>query len=187
MPSGTTDLSGDGDAESAEATLRAADDTAASAAEIAADAKGNATAWLDLLTDLSSSGEVLALPYGDVDVEGAYQAEFGELVAQASERGVQVLADHDIESIPVLAPTEGSLTGLTTTASARVAPVLMAADQVETTGSRVNTAAGAQITLTDQSLALPVSKDQLTTLAVRQRVLATAAVRALDDAANGPW
>ncbi|MFT4011015.1 MAG: DUF6049 family protein [Nocardioidaceae bacterium] len=177
----TGDTTGDPLAGMADAAGRAAlpeadsDDTTTTAA-----------AWLKLLeTDASAHG-VLAVPYGDVDVEAAYQARFGPLVEHATRHGIERLTALGIAASPVIAPPDGSLTQSTSQATAALGPQLLGASQVDVRDTRVDTTAGAHVTVADDVFSATDTTIDRTALGVRQRTIAEAAVHALGSRADQP-
>ncbi|MGC3993648.1 MAG: hypothetical protein QM779_05935 [Propionicimonas sp.] len=150
------------------------------------DTTTTAAAWLKLLDTGASNHGVLAVPYGDVDVEAAYQAHFGPLVEHATRHGIDRLNALGIAASPVIAPTDGSLTQSTSKATAALGPQLLGASQVDVRDTRVDTTAGAHLTVADDVFSAPDTTVDRTALGVRQRVIAEAAVHALGSRAEQP-
>ncbi|MDN5893955.1 MAG: DUF6049 family protein [Nocardioides sp.] len=71
---------------------------------------GSATAqsWLADLTDLTSGSDVLGLPYGDIDVAGAYRHSHS-LYERARKMSLRSFNAFNISSRPVVAPPSGYL------------------------------------------------------------------------------
>ena len=113
--------------------------------------------WLEQLTAATTNRTVLALPYADLDVSAAVRQGFAGLVDQAFAAGAQVLTTQSIDATPALVPLDGLLSP---EAFAELAP-------------------GVVVGLTGQGVSGPGPGPTDSALAMRQRLLADAALHAL--------
>lgn len=148
-----------------------------------------AARWLADFTDAAQQRRVLTVPYGDLDVSSALRHDLTDLHDAATEMSTRTLENLGIGSQPVVAPLSGylaprALSRLDTDARLilgdRAAP--------EADPAVIDTRQGHTAVLTDSAAAAggPSPTPALDALAVRQRVLAEAAVRALDEAGAQP-
>ena len=154
------------------------DDTAQDQA--LADVTESGNAWLDRLHEALDGPEILALPYGDVDVSAAAERSPG-LYRRARKRSGNELAPWGLPMTPAVAspggyldpsalgPTPGRSTVLVTDKMFGADPPAVA----ETKGARLVT------TSTDTATGGPGPDDPLAPVAMRQRILAEAALRLL--------
>lgn len=150
------------------------DDDAARTATLAQD-------WLDDFRDVVADGDLMALPYGDVDVNAAARHR-PEVVAEAITRGQQVMDQLELPARSVVAPRTGLISGK---ALARVPEdtLVLASEAAftlppEAPGSTVRTK-GRALALTSTAAAAggpaPTPADH--PLALRQRLVSEAALR----------
>ena len=198
------DLASDGSNE-----LTAPDDepteeeTAARVAEDDPAAKA-ATRWLDRFVAAADRTSVLALPYGDLDVsatargtegtEGNEGAEAADTIAIALDQSQAVLSSRGVSSAPVVAPPSGYLSPEALGAldpdlrvligeSALASDLRGAGDPTVLAAPRGGSLA---TTPTAEGIWGPGPGPNRGALAVRQRLLAQAAVHALSDRAGDP-
>ena len=142
-----------------------------------------ATEWLDRLGDALENGRVLALPYGDVDVSAAHD-HGPALLRDARLRAGDQLDLLDVPTLPAVAPPAGYLStesleqlpdDTVTVLSDRMLPEGEDGTALEVGGRRVLFAASGA------AEGGPGPDDRLGTIAVRQRILAEAAVRLLGE------
>jgi hypothetical protein len=139
--------------------------------------------WLGRLEEALAGHRVMALPYGDPDVSAA--ADHGpELLTEARDRSVDTLEALGVSPVAAVAPPEGYLSpealeqlpdDTLTLFSDRMLPAGVEGTVFHHRGRRV---------LTTSSGAIeggPGPDDPLGTVAVRQRILAEAAVRAVAE------
>jgi hypothetical protein len=140
--------------------------------------------WLGQLQSLLSadSGEVLALPYGDLAVESAARND-RTLLREAFKHGARSLRRWGLASTPAVAPPDGRTTGDTVTALPRDTDVILPDTGVEGDRATVNQIEGRRVLVTSTGAAQggPGPVDAHSSLALRQRILAEAALRLLDD------
>ena len=139
--------------------------------------------WLARLDDALGNGRVLSLPYGDVDVSAA--TDHGPaLLRTARLRAGDQLDLLDVPTSPAVAPTTGYLStealtrlpgGTTTLLTDRMLPAGTVDEPMDVDGQRVLFAS------TAVAEGGPGPDDPLGTIAVRQRILAEAAVRLVDE------
>ncbi len=138
-----------------------------------------AAAWLDALAAALAGDEVLALPYGNIDVPAtlAHDKELYELALAQQSRVLQSL---DVDPTPVLAPPSGYLDTAGIQAADPSTPIL-ATDQMFP-GRRPPAVArvdGRRLVTTSSGAVQgsPGPGPGVTTVGLRQRLLAEAAVR----------
>ena len=152
------------------------------AAERAAD-------WLAVFGDQADSNTVLAVPYGDVDVAAMLRRNFGTLFDRAVELSATTLEESGIEADPVVAPPSGFLPEAALDRLGKDAPLLLSdLAAPETDASVLETQQGHEAVLANSAAAAggPAPTPPYGALAVRQRVLAEAAVHAITGDADQP-
>ncbi len=142
-----------------------------------------ATRWLQTLRGLlaADTSEVMGLPYGDLELEDA--ARFGSpLLHAAYQRTGHSLRPWGIPLGPAAAPPDGRTSGDTVSALPHDTQVLLADSAVKGRAPVVDRVNGHRVILTSTTAAEggPGPVDPQSSLALRQRVLAEAAVRLLD-------
>ena len=167
------------------------------AARVAADdpAATAATRWLDRFVAAADRTSVLALPYGDLDVSAAARGTEGaDTIAVALDRSQAVLSSLGLSSAPVVAPPSGYLSPEALGALDPSLRVLLGESALasELRGPEVPTVLAAPrggslaTTATAEGIWGPGPGPTRGALAVRQRLLAEAAVHALSDRAGDP-
>ncbi|CAM3192877.1 hypothetical protein NODU109028_02905 [Nocardioides dubius] len=142
-----------------------------------------ATAWLARLTTQLKSSDVLALPYGDVDVAAASQYS-GATISDAGAASSASLLGHGVVSTPAVAPPSGLLpmTAMKSTDDAVVLlsnhalPERFATEAADTAAIQVG---DSQALIYTDSYRGADPYDRTSAVAMRQRILAEAAVRAV--------
>jgi hypothetical protein len=157
----------------------------------AADAPAQAAAaWLERFVADAGSHSVLALPYGDLDVSAVVRNGVSDLVTSAFSSSTLVLEGRDVTSTPVLLPPSGLLAPEAFEELEPGLPVVLAPGSVG--GPRdepvLNRADGGRILLapTADDMSGPDPAAPRTALAVRQRLLADAALHALSPDRGQP-
>ncbi|GAA1906062.1 hypothetical protein GCM10009737_03580 [Nocardioides lentus] len=147
--------------------------------------------WLEQLREVLGDGTVLALPYGDIDVDAVARAD-PDLYDRARVRSEQVTAAQGIDDAePVVLPPSGYLDPATLEAIPTTDTVVVADTALPEPpeGSRVRVA-GRDLAVTAAAPATggPDPGDRLSPVAVRQRLVSEAALRLLaadpEDAAR---
>ena len=139
------------------------------------------TAWLERMDEVLVGDRVLTLAYGDPDVSAA--TDHGpDLLTAARERSGEEVAAFDLPAEPVVAPPEGLLSpdALARVPSGTV--TLLGDDSLpEDRTGNVFDVDGRMVHVADSDVSLggPGPEDPLTAVALRQRLLAEAAVRTL--------
>lgn len=139
--------------------------------------------WLGRLRAAMDAGdEVLVLPYGDTDVSAAARHD-REAYVLARERAAAGLTGFELETAPVVAPPNGYLSadGVRTTDPE---DLVLVTDKQFTDAPAVASVADRQLVVTSSGAADggPPPGDLRGTIAMRQRILAEAAVRFLEPA-----
>jgi hypothetical protein len=144
--------------------------------------------WLKQARTLlgAGTGELLGLPYGDLAVESA--ARYGEpLLHEAFRRTGSTLRPWGFPLTPAISPPDGRTTSDAISRVPRDTDVLLPDTGVESAdsavSSAVNTMSGRTVLLTSSGAmdGGPGPAPPQSSLALRQRVLAEAALRVLDD------
>jgi hypothetical protein len=158
-----------------------------SIAGVDAASSSEAAAWVARFRAVASKQRLLSLPYGDLDVAGASEAD-GALLVRALSESAAVFSALDLNASPVVSPPSGLLptsalptlnhTTVLLSDAALPAEVAAAPDAPNAVLSQ-----GSPVRLYSASLARggPTPTSGVRALALRQRVLADAAVRALAD------
>ncbi len=138
--------------------------------------------WLDSFVSTADGSTVMALPYGDVDVAAVTANRLGRILRKAQTLSAQTLDDLEVSSDPVLAPPTGLLPARALAAADPETPVVLADGAFpETSESALVRPSGTRVALTDTAIGTggPGPNDRTDPLALRQRILAEAAVHAL--------
>lgn len=145
-------------------------------------------AWLAEFVQQAAVHDVLALPYGDVDVAAAFLSSYDKVVEQATRLGQATLETARITSTPVVDPPDGTLPWDAINGLDPRIPVLLSDSAVSTDSPRVDVPNGPRLTITASTAddGLPGSEAALSAFSVRQRILAEAAVHALGPDADEP-
>lgn len=148
-----------------------------------------ATRWLDGMQQVLASDDVLALPYGDIDLAAVARQEPG-LYETARARSEAVFEELGIAATPVNAPGGGLVDAATLRLVEPQVPTLVSDQAVQggadpvtgAAGPVVASAAGWRLVLSSSAAASggPAPGDPLAGVPLRQRLLAEAAVRLLD-------
>lgn len=154
-----------------------------------------ATRWLDRFVADAERASVLALPYGDLDVSAAAAgAEGAEAISIALDQSQGVLSERGVSSAPVVAPATGflspeALAVLDPDVRVLLGEPALAGDLSDPDDPTVfATPRGGSLATTPSAEGVwgPGPGQTHTAIAVRQRLLAEAAVHALSDRADDP-
>lgn len=140
-------------------------------------ATGAAQAWLDRLKTTLTGSEVFTVPYGDLDLASAATHDPG-LYTVARQRSAAVMSTLGIDATPADAPIDGYLpTG--GFALGTDEPVFLSDQAISGDAPSVGLFAGHPIYTTSSAIAAggPPPGDRLTLVAIRQQLLAQAALR----------
>jgi len=162
--------SGSSDAESPDETTEAEQQTAAAA-----------QAWLDTFSEVMSGSEVLALPFGDVDVSAAAQHD-PQTYRDAVRRSSTVLSSFGVGSTPAVASPDGRLSERAVAMTSSGTVVLMPDDAFTSApDSATVDVDGREVVVTSSGAREggPGPGDAHGALALRQRLLSEAALRRL--------
>lgn len=142
----------------------------------------DAAGWLARFRLQAQRHEVRALPYGDLDVAAVMHNRLGDLLLRAQRLSEAAAAALGVPTRPVIAPPSGYLSGKAVSRLDRSAPVVVGERAMpDAEGPTLRRRNGVQVALTDlDASAGGPTPDPLSPLAVRQRILAEAALRALD-------
>jgi hypothetical protein len=175
-PSPSETASASGSASGSSATS-AADEAPAATARVA-------RRWLRHLRPLlaSATSELLGLPYGDLAVDSAARNDT-TLLPQAFRRTSHGLNPWDLPLSPVVAPPSGRIAAESMPDIPRDADVLLSDDGVQDARSVVNRVGVHQVLLTSSGAREggPGPAPPGSSIALRQRILAEAALRVLGD------
>ena len=149
--------------------------------------------WLtDLVAALRSGSDTLfAVPYGDLDVSAVTRNGADSLVDSAFDQGDLLLEQLGVTGgTRAVVPSSGFLSPAALTRAAPEVPVVLARDALTTSepGTVVDRAGGGELLLVpgEGSLDGPSPGDARSALAVRQRLLADAALQALERGPEQP-
>ncbi len=154
-----------------------------------------ATVWRDEFFSAAQRHSVLSLPYGDLDASAVMRHAVSDLLTAAFEASTQVLTGGDITSSPVLLPPSGLLSPSAVADLEPGLPLVVAPGALADDGTRalldqplLNRADGGRILLAPLPDALwgPGPGAPRSALAVRQKLLADAAVHALSKDRDEP-
>lgn len=154
---------------------------------VPADLQASAQRWLSRATALLRDSTVLSLPYGDVDVNGAARAG-SDLVAKAATRSQETLDRLQIESTPTLSSASEELRPAVISKVPAGAQVLTDRSQLPDTDEAAVDDTTSMVSIGQQRVGIydsftgsEVSSDAI---AMRQRILAEAAVRREEGATS---
>lgn len=144
----------------------------------------SARTWLKSLRRLltSDTSEVMGLPYGDLDLDGAVRYD-PTLLRTAFQHTGHALRPWEVPLSRIAAPPGGRTSGDTISQLPQDSSVLLEDAGVRGDAPVVNRVHGHRVILASSSAAQggPGPVDPQSSLALRQRILAEAAVRLLDD------
>ncbi|MDN4161155.1 DUF6049 family protein [Nocardioides abyssi] len=140
-----------------------------------------ASAWLGRLSAALSGDEVLALPYGDLDVAGAVDAD-PALLPRARARSIEATGPWEVGTSPALGSPTGYLDPQVLRSTDAGDTILVTDRMLGPDAPGVATVSGRRLVVTSSGAASggPGPDDRLGAVALRQRVLAEAAVRLLN-------
>jgi hypothetical protein len=151
-------------------------------AELQRRAASQGADWLQQLRTVLDASAVLALPYGDLDVDAVARAG-GGLLDDARTRSDEVTRQQGLEdAVPVVAPPNGLLDASTLDSVAEGETVLVADSALAVADpGTVTRVAGRDLVVASSAAATggPDPDDPLSPIALRQRLVAEAAVRLL--------
>ena len=147
---------------------------------VTAAAAGAAQGWLDRLQQALAGHEVLALPYGDLDVTAAARHD-PSLYVRARERSGTTLEEWEVASRPAVGPPRGYLDAATIGMLPGDTTVLVTDRMFTDNPPDVADAGGHRLVVASSGAASggPGPGDRMRAVDVRQRILADAAVRLL--------
>lgn len=149
-----------------------------------------AAAWLEQFGTDAADRSVLALPYGDLDVSAVARNGVSDLLTRAFSASTVVLENRDITSTPVLVPPSGALAPEAFDVLDPGLPVVLAPGIVDgpVHGPLLVRADGGRVLLapTADDMFGPEPGAPRAALAVRQRLLADAALHALSPDRDEP-
>lgn len=172
VPAEETDATGDGADPETTTTEPDADPVAGT---------DTATEFLAGLTSGGGDRDLLALPYGDVDVAATLASGGTDLLEAAQDRSAGLLESLGLDARPVVRPLSGSLPWSALTGLDPEVGVLLADTAVDLPGPRADVTDGPALVLLDSAAASggPVGSPASSPLELRQRLLAEAALHAL--------
>lgn len=140
-----------------------------------------ARTWLDELSTSAQGRAVYTLPYGDLDVAAATRLQDSTLLADALALSGAALDERSLPSSPLVAPLPGTLPPAALGSLDPEVPLVLASRFLESERPLRTRAGGGQLLVNDTDLidGGPAPGDPRAALALRQRLLAEAAVHAL--------
>jgi hypothetical protein len=151
-----------------------------------------AAQWIDDFFSEAEGASVFALPYGDLDVSAALRHGAPDLLTAAFASSTQLLAEQDVSASPILLPPSGLLAPSAVAALEPALPVVLAPQALVGTPDPslpvLNRSDGGRILVAPlpEDMWGPFPGDERSALAVRQRLLADAALHALSPARDEP-
>lgn len=143
--------------------------------------------WLASFLEQSEKHPVMSTPYGNTDVSAALRRGFPDLYRRSLDLSAETMADLGVEAEPVIAPAEGYLPTQALGSIDPDLPLLLARRAAPEAGATVvRSPAGHEVVLTDHEAAEggPQPGPRFGALAMRQRILAQAAVHSLAGSAE---
>ncbi|HEX6247289.1 MAG TPA: DUF6049 family protein [Nocardioidaceae bacterium] len=152
------------------------------------DEAATAEGWLESFTQATAGDAVLALPYGDVDVATLLRGDFGGTLRNAEQLSTATMSDLGIDSTPVVAPLDGLLPPV---ALERLDPEtrLVLSERAVDTAPGIVRVGGAHDVVVASDVARvggPGPTRPYDALALRQRILAEAAVHGMTEGPDRP-
>ncbi|GCD90232.1 DUF6049 family protein [Nocardioides sp. LS1] len=174
-PGATESPSPSDSASPSDGTTTSDQQAADSAATVAGDA------WLDRLHDALRNSEILALPYGDLDVSAAAASDPG-LYERARRRSGTTLAPWGLSMHPAIGAPSGYLSTQAIHLADPSDTVLVTDRMIDGDAPTVARAPGHTLVTTSNAAATggPGPEDRLTSVALRQRIVSEAALRLLE-------
>lgn len=151
--------------------------------------------WIDDFVAEAGVRSVFALPYGDLDVSSVLRQGVSDLLTSSLASSTQLLAEQDVVATPVLLPPSGLLEPSAFSALEPALPVVLAPDALTGTAAEtarteplLNRADGGRILVAPlpEDMWGPFPGDERSALAVRQRLLADAALHAMSPDRDQP-
>ncbi|HEU4811798.1 MAG TPA: DUF6049 family protein [Nocardioides sp.] len=138
------------------------------------------SAWLDRLHEALGTNQILALPYGDIDVAAAADRDTS-IYQRARERTGNVLAPWGLPTSPAVAAPDGYLNGRGLEVVEKGATVLVTDRMFPDGAPAVARTAGARLVTTSSDAATggPGPDARLAPVALRQRIVSEAALHLL--------
>jgi hypothetical protein len=155
--------------------------------ELTAEAEA-AQAWLEGFVDDAEEREVLALPYGDVDPATLLRGDFGGTFENSYRLGAASLDELGVDAEPVVAPVSGLIPNAALEHLDPDLDLLLSARAADTGAAAVDLPQGSQALLTNDAARVggPGPTPPFGALALRQRILAEAAVHGLTYGPDRP-
>jgi hypothetical protein len=152
--------------------------------------KQSAAAWVEDFFEEAADHSLLSLPYGDLDVSSVVRHGVSDLLTAAFESSTLVLEDRELTSTPMLLPPHGLLAPEAFAELEPGLPVVLSPTAMDqrADSSILNRLDGGRIVLAPgpEDMWGPGPGATRSALAVRQRLLADAALHALSDGRDEP-
>lgn len=147
-----------------------------------------ARGWLNDFVARAGEQEVLALPYGDVDVATLLRGDFGGTFENAYRLSEEAMEQLGVEAEPVVAPLSGLIPNAALDHLDPELPLLLSERAAEAKALTVDLPQGSQALLTSEVARVggPTPTPPFGALALRQRILAEAAVHGLEHGSGRP-
>jgi hypothetical protein len=153
------------------------------------EAAQDAADWMAAFVEQTSGDAVLSLPYGDLDVAAVTGNRLRGILRKARALSDDTMAGLGVDDTAAVAPPAGRLPGRALGALEPDTPALLSEEaQPGATGTLLRRPDGTPVVLTDSDAARggPGPNDRRAPLALRQRILAEAALRALGPGTPDP-
>lgn len=147
-----------------------------------------ATEWLERFTELAHDETVLTLPFGDLDLAALLRRDHERVYERAARLSRLTMTELGIEAEPVIAPPEGLLPQVALSDLDPDATLLLSERAVDTDATTVALGGQREAVVTSDAgrQGGPGPTPRFAALAMRQRVLAEAAVHALENEQDDP-
>ena len=148
----------------------------------------DASTWLSDFQQLAAKHNVLTLPYGDVDVASLLRNGFEGAFSRANELSGVAMGELGIEGRPVVAPADGRLPNAALEKLDSDTTLLLSERAAESESAVIRPEKGPDAVLADDAARVggPRPTPPFAALALRQRILAEAAVHRLSGAPDQP-
>lgn len=144
--------------------------------------------WLEEFVGQAEEQTVMSLPYGDVDVAALSRRGFADVYRRATKLGADTFGALALDTAPVVSPLGGRLPDKALDLLDDETSVLLDEGASDTAASVVRLPQGRRVALSSSTarIAGPGPEPRYGALALRQRILAEAAARALTGDAEQP-
>lgn len=147
-----------------------------------------AESWLESFTEVTADDDVRLVPYGDVDVAKLLRSGFGNTLRTAERFAAGTASELGLDASPVIAPLDGLLPRPAVRRLGADTPILLSERAVDLPPGTVRLSSGAEAVVYSEVARTggPLPTAPRDALALRQRILAEAAVHGLEQGPDRP-